>query len=32
MRRLQVRLLMRLHGMTEAQAQALASLIWGASK
>lgn len=32
MRRLQVRLLMRLHGMAEAQAQALASLIWGGSK
>lgn len=31
MRRLQIKLLMRLHGLTEAQAQAVAALIWGAS-
>ncbi len=31
MRQLQIRLLMRLHGMTEAQASALCALIWGAS-
>jgi len=31
MTRLQVKFLMRLHGVTEAQAQALAVLIWGAS-
>ncbi len=27
--RLRIRLLMRLHGLTEAQANALAALIWG---
>lgn len=31
MRRLQDKMLMRLHGLTEAQAQAIAALIWGAS-
>lgn len=31
MRQLQIRFLMRTHGLTEAQAQAIASLIWGAS-
>lgn len=30
MRQLQIRLLMRVHGLTEAQAQAIAALIWGA--
>ena len=29
MRRLQIRFLMRAHGLTEAQAHALAVLIWG---
>lgn len=29
MRTLQIKLLMRAHGMTEAQANALAVLIWG---
>lgn len=31
MKQLQIKYLMRLHGVTEAQAQALAFLIWGAS-
>jgi hypothetical protein len=31
MRQLQIKTLMRLHGLTEAQAHALATLIWGAS-
>ncbi|KRS18230.1 hypothetical protein XM52_08765 [Roseovarius indicus] len=31
MKKLQVKYLMRLHSVTEAQAQALAFLIWGAS-
>lgn len=31
MRTLQIRLLMRLHGLTEAQASAIAALIWGAN-
>lgn len=31
MRQLQIRFLMRVHGMTEAQANALAVVIWGAS-
>jgi hypothetical protein len=31
MRTLQIKMLMRLHGLTEAQAQMLANLIWGAS-
>ena len=31
MRQLQIKMLMRLHGLTEAQAQAIAALIWGAS-
>ena len=31
MRTLQIKLLMRLHGLTESQAQAIAALIWGAS-
>ena len=31
MRKLQIKLLMRLHGLTESQAQAIATLIWGAS-
>jgi hypothetical protein len=30
MKALQIKMLMRLHGLTEAQAQALAALIWGA--
>lgn len=30
MRQLQIAFLMRAHGLTEAQAQALAVLIWGA--
>jgi hypothetical protein len=30
MNRLQIRFLMRVHGLTEAQANALAILIWGA--
>ncbi|MGX0977205.1 hypothetical protein ACSSVY_002933 [Roseovarius sp. MBR-51] len=30
MKSLQIKMLMRLHGLTEAQAQALAALIWGA--
>ncbi len=29
MTRLQIRFLMRCHGLTEAQAQAVAALIWG---
>lgn len=32
MRELQIRLLMRAHGLTEAQAQAIAALIWGAAQ
>jgi hypothetical protein len=31
MKTLQIKLLMRLHGLTESQAQAIAALIWGAS-
>lgn len=31
MRRLQVRFLMRVHGLTEAQANAIAALVWGAA-
>ncbi len=31
MRQLQIRFLMRAHGLTEAEAQAIVSLIWGAS-
>lgn len=31
MKKLQIRLLMRLHGVTEAQANALATLVWGAA-
>jgi hypothetical protein len=31
MRQLQIKMLMRLHGLTEAQAQAIAALIWGGS-
>ncbi len=31
MRQLQIKMLMRLHGLTEAQAQAIAALIWGAN-
>lgn len=31
MKRLQIKMLMRLYGLTEAQAQAVAALIWGAS-
>lgn len=30
MRQLQIKMLMRLHGLTESQAQAVAALIWGA--
>lgn len=30
MKHIQIKMLMRLHGLTEAQAQALAALIWGA--
>ncbi len=30
MNRLQISFLMRAHGLTEAQAQAMAALIWGA--
>ena len=30
MKKLQIKLLMRLHGLTEAQAQAVAALVWGA--
>jgi len=30
MRKLQIKFLMRAHGLTEAQANALASMIWGA--
>jgi len=30
MKKMQIRLLMRLHGVTEAQAIALAALVWGA--
>ena len=30
MQKLRIRFLMRVHGLTEAQAQAVASLIWGA--
>ena len=29
MKKLQIKLLMRAHGLTEAQAQVLANLIWG---
>lgn len=32
MKKLQVKLLMRAHGITEAQANALAVLIWGISQ
>ena len=32
MTRLQIKLLMRLHGLTEAQAQAVAALVWGAGQ
>ncbi len=32
MRQIQIRLLMRAHGLTEAQAQAIAALIWGAAQ
>ena len=32
MRQLQIKMLMRLHGLTEAQAQAIAALIWGAAQ
>ena len=32
MNRLQIRLLMLRHGLTEAQAHAVAALIWGASQ
>lgn len=32
MTRLQILYLRRLHGLTEAQAQAIAALIWGASQ
>ena len=32
MRQLQIRLLMRAHGLTEAQAQAIAALIWGGAQ
>lgn len=32
MTRLQILYLRRLHGLTEAQAQAIAALIWGAGK
>lgn len=32
MRTLQIKLLMRLHGLTESQAQAIAALIWGAGQ
>lgn len=32
MNRLQIALLMRAHGLTEAQANALAALIWGAGQ
>jgi hypothetical protein len=32
MRQLQIRLLMRAHGLTEAQASALCALIWGAAQ
>ena len=32
MRQIQIRLLMRAHGLTEAQAQAIAALIWGAGQ
>lgn len=31
MKQLQIRFLMRVHGMTESQAQAIAALIWGAA-
>lgn len=31
MKRLQIKMLMRLHGLTESQAQAIAALIWGAN-
>ena len=31
MRQLQIRFLMRVHGMTASQAQAIAALIWGAA-
>lgn len=30
MQKLRIRFLMRVHGLTEAQAQAIAALIWGA--
>ena len=32
MTRLQIKLLMRLHGLTEAQAQVVAALVWGAGQ
>lgn len=32
MKRIQINFLMRVHGLTEAQAQAVAALIWGASQ
>lgn len=32
MKRLQVVILMRAHGLTEAQAQAIAALVWGAGQ
>jgi len=31
MKKLQIKLLMRAHGLTEAQANLLAAMIWGAS-
>lgn len=31
MNRLRIRFLMRVHGLTEAQAHAIAALIWGAN-
>lgn len=31
MHKLRIRLLMRVHGLTEAQANAIAALIWGAA-
>jgi hypothetical protein len=32
MKKLQIKLLMRLHGCTEAQASVLCALIWGAAR
>jgi len=32
MKRLQIRFLVRAHGLTEAQAQAIAALVWGAGQ